>query len=64
MLWYVGLLVLTLMESSYASLSPTGINYEGKFLCPEFSFIILTCPEISFLYLAKPVLLVLFSFYK
>ncbi|XP_009800027.1 protein NSP-INTERACTING KINASE 3 [Nicotiana tabacum] len=28
MLWYVGLLVLTLMESSYASLSPTGINYE------------------------------------
>ncbi|XP_016466419.1 protein NSP-INTERACTING KINASE 3 [Nicotiana tabacum] len=28
MLWYVGLLVLTLMESCYASLSPTGINYE------------------------------------
>ncbi|OIT06652.1 PREDICTED: protein NSP-INTERACTING KINASE 3 [Nicotiana attenuata] len=28
MLWYVGLLILTLMESSYASLSPTGINYE------------------------------------
>ncbi|KAK4373185.1 hypothetical protein RND71_008569 [Anisodus tanguticus] len=29
MLWHVGLLVLTLMlESSFASLSPTGINYE------------------------------------
>ncbi|XP_055800777.1 protein NSP-INTERACTING KINASE 3 [Solanum dulcamara] len=28
MLWHVGLLVLTLMEICYASLSPTGINYE------------------------------------
>ncbi|XP_059308461.1 protein NSP-INTERACTING KINASE 3 [Lycium ferocissimum] len=28
MLWHVGLLVLALMESSFASLSPTGINYE------------------------------------
>lgn len=28
MLWPVGLLLLTLMDSYYASLSPTGINYE------------------------------------
>lgn len=28
-LWKVGVLVLALMEASSASLSPTGINYEG-----------------------------------
>ena len=28
-LWKVGLLVLVLVEASSATLSPTGINYEG-----------------------------------
>lgn len=32
MLWGVGLLLLTLMEGSSATLSPSGINYEGLFL--------------------------------
>lgn len=29
MFWKVGFLVLVLIEISYATLSPTGINYEG-----------------------------------
>lgn len=36
MLWPVGLLLLTLMDSYYASLSPTGINYEGKEFLSSF----------------------------
>lgn len=29
MLWKVGLLLLALIEASSATLSPTGVNYEG-----------------------------------
>lgn len=32
MLWKVGLLVLVLADASSATLSPTGVNYEGEFL--------------------------------
>ena len=32
LLWKVGLLVLVLAEASSATLSPTGVNYEGDFL--------------------------------
>jgi len=35
--WKVGLLVLALMGTSSATLSPTGINYEGKFSEDFFS---------------------------
>lgn len=31
MLWGVGLLLLTFMEDSSATLSPSGINYEGLY---------------------------------
>lgn len=30
--WSVAILVLTLLECSSATLSPSGVNYEGKFL--------------------------------
>lgn len=36
MFWKVGLLVLALMEASSATLSPTGINYEGQFSNDSF----------------------------
>lgn len=32
LLWKVGLLVLVLADASSATLSPTGVNYEGEYL--------------------------------
>ena len=31
LLWQVGLLVLAIIEPSYSTLSPSGVNYEGRF---------------------------------
>lgn len=39
-LWKVGILVLALVEASSATLSPTGINYEGQFLCRSCCFLV------------------------
>lgn len=38
LLWKVGLVVLALIEGSYSTLSPSGINYEGLVLSLCFSF--------------------------
>lgn len=45
--WVLGMLVLAFMEASSATLSPTGINYEGWFLSFFFLFFLFSSRVIS-----------------
>lgn len=44
--WSVALMILTFLEGPSATLSPSGVNYEGLFIFSEFSF-----KKISLVYL-------------
>lgn len=46
-LWSVAILVLTLLECSSATLSPSGVNYEGKFLFVWLLHLCLFCSHLG-----------------